>query len=59
MFGKSLTPDFQCLEKPKLSITMLGKAKLKNSNVWKSLNTDFRCLEQPYKSLIVELFPFF
>ena len=26
---------------------MAGKAKIKNSNVWKSLNSDFQFLEKP------------
>ena len=26
---------------------MFGKAKFKNSNIWKSPNPDFQCLEKP------------
>ena len=26
---------------------MFGKAKLKNSKIWKSLNPGFRCLKKP------------
>ena len=26
---------------------MFGKAKFKNSNIWKSLNPDFQSLEKP------------
>ena len=26
---------------------MFGKAKFKNSNIWKSLSSDFQCLEKP------------
>ena len=28
-------------------MAIFGKAKFKNSNVWKSLNPDFQCLENP------------
>ena len=38
---KSTNPKFFCLEKPKSSIPMIGKAQILNSNVWKSQNRQF------------------
>ena len=43
MFGNSKKTEFQCLEKPKSRVRVFGKAKPKNSDVWKSKNQEYQC----------------
>lgn len=44
---KSQSSDFQCLDKPKFTIPIIGKDKIQNTNLWKSQNSEFQCLEIP------------
>ena len=46
MFRKAQSREFQRLESPKFRISMFGKAKIHNSNVWKSQNSQFHCSEK-------------
>ena len=46
-FAERQNLEFQCVEKPKFTIPIFGKAKNKNSNDWNRQNSYFRCLEMP------------